>query len=456
MTSASEYVVQPGDTLSAIATQNNTTVDQLVSLNNIANPRLIYPGQRLQLRDTRADDSEAFFSELWIRVSDANDVPIPNLKTTVVTDAGEDEHVTNEHGLVPPVQTKKSDEKVHVFVAKIDGGKKKVAELKPPAGVHQVRLQSPKLKADLPLRVHQGGSDHQEAAPLPLQPGEIQHNRDSAGNPVVNCGVECPNKDNLRLGPNAKYRDFILAASARAGIIPQGIAAFCEAEALKIFIPKLDKDGKPVKNKKSHLTVMLNTGEWNPDSYNEGGAGGLTQFLPNTWHVMATASGSFLHDKIQEKCASEHVTQLPSHEILEMRKDPETAILTAGDYAKMNLQDLRGRGYKLDNVADVDKAKLAYCAHHEGARGLSRIVNGTLDDQDAHKLLVAQFRTKYSDGTEKAKKYEKEVGLTGAAAYKKFLFDYIDSKIKPINFACDPSKLKTPKGIEAILNDIKG
>lgn len=289
-----------------------------------------------------------------------------------------------------------------------------------------------------------------------MQPGDIQHNRDSAGNPVVNCGVECPNKDNLRLGPNAKYRGFILAAAARAGIIPQGLAAFCEAEALKIFIPKLDKDGKPVKNKKSHRPVMLNTGEWNPSSYNEGGAGGLTQFLPNTWHLMATSSGSFVHDKIQEKCQSENVTHLTPHEILEMRKDPETAIMAAGDYAKMNLQDLRGRGYKVDDVADVDKAKLAYCAHHEGARGLSRIVDGTLTDGDAFRLLVAQFRTKYSDGTEDAKKYEMKVGLTGAAAYKKFLFDYIDSKIAPINFACDPSKLKTPKGIEAILNELKG
>ena len=39
-----EYTVQPGDTLSAIAAKNNATVEQLIGLNNIVNPRLIYPG----------------------------------------------------------------------------------------------------------------------------------------------------------------------------------------------------------------------------------------------------------------------------------------------------------------------------------------------------------------------------------------------------------------------------
>jgi LysM repeat protein len=41
------YVVQPGDYLARIAVRNNTTVARLVALNNIANPNLIYPGQRL-------------------------------------------------------------------------------------------------------------------------------------------------------------------------------------------------------------------------------------------------------------------------------------------------------------------------------------------------------------------------------------------------------------------------
>lgn len=47
--SASTYTVQPGDCLSVIAYNYNTTVDKLVTDNNIANPSLIYPGQVLYL-----------------------------------------------------------------------------------------------------------------------------------------------------------------------------------------------------------------------------------------------------------------------------------------------------------------------------------------------------------------------------------------------------------------------
>lgn len=43
------YTVVKGDTLSAIASKTGTTVDQLVSLNNIQNKNLIYPGQVLRL-----------------------------------------------------------------------------------------------------------------------------------------------------------------------------------------------------------------------------------------------------------------------------------------------------------------------------------------------------------------------------------------------------------------------
>lgn len=41
------YVVRPGDTLSSIANRFNTTVDVIVRANNIEDPNVIYPGQRL-------------------------------------------------------------------------------------------------------------------------------------------------------------------------------------------------------------------------------------------------------------------------------------------------------------------------------------------------------------------------------------------------------------------------
>ena len=46
------YYVQAGDTLSEIASKFGTTVSGLVSLNHIANPNVIYVGQKIMLGDT--------------------------------------------------------------------------------------------------------------------------------------------------------------------------------------------------------------------------------------------------------------------------------------------------------------------------------------------------------------------------------------------------------------------
>lgn len=43
------YEVQPGDTLFSIAQDQNMTVEELIRLNNIRTPNLIYPGERLRL-----------------------------------------------------------------------------------------------------------------------------------------------------------------------------------------------------------------------------------------------------------------------------------------------------------------------------------------------------------------------------------------------------------------------
>ena len=43
------YTVQSGDTLSAIASRYGTTVQELVDMNHLANPNLIYPGETLRI-----------------------------------------------------------------------------------------------------------------------------------------------------------------------------------------------------------------------------------------------------------------------------------------------------------------------------------------------------------------------------------------------------------------------
>ncbi len=49
MTPISSYVVRPGDDLWTIAARYGTTVENLLALNNLANPNAIYPGQILSI-----------------------------------------------------------------------------------------------------------------------------------------------------------------------------------------------------------------------------------------------------------------------------------------------------------------------------------------------------------------------------------------------------------------------
>lgn len=46
------YTVQRGDTLSKIAREYNVTVDHIVELNDITNPNLIYPGEKLRITES--------------------------------------------------------------------------------------------------------------------------------------------------------------------------------------------------------------------------------------------------------------------------------------------------------------------------------------------------------------------------------------------------------------------
>ena len=48
--SVTTYTIQPGDTLSGIAAQYGTSVSNLVALNGIANPDVIYAGQTIRIK----------------------------------------------------------------------------------------------------------------------------------------------------------------------------------------------------------------------------------------------------------------------------------------------------------------------------------------------------------------------------------------------------------------------
>ena len=60
------YIVQNGDTLSSIAAKFNTTVQSIVSLNNISNPNLIYTGEVLKIETSINTDNRGYdFNSLY-------------------------------------------------------------------------------------------------------------------------------------------------------------------------------------------------------------------------------------------------------------------------------------------------------------------------------------------------------------------------------------------------------
>jgi LysM repeat protein len=470
---SSEYIVKSGDTLSQIARSHRVSVDDLVNWNGIANPSLIHPGQVLRVSSPNRGDVDTFFSELWIRVTDATGAPIPALKTTIVGGTREYEHVTDQQGLIPPVRALTPAEKIQVFVEKIDGGKRKVAELKPPAGVHQATISSPKLKSTIRLRVHEGGADHQEKAPVHLPPAAVQHNRDSAGNPVVNVSVECPNKDNLRLGPNSKFRDAILMASKRSGFKPQAVASIVNIEAAKLRIA-VEREIK-IKGKIKKKVVHISTGEWDPNSAaGSSSARGLTQFLSGTWIGEALRSGTFVNEKAlakgwvaNDKHGRCQVAEGHKDDLLDFRTDADAAINAAVDYGLRNFQALAANGYDFSKLNDGERAKLLYLRHHLGGGDANRFLAGTIvaDDTytppDAHghqrliargakALLIAQV------GEAAAAKRADECGGNYVQAHRLWLTNLIDTGVNFKNFACDPSKLDDVRSLTALVTIVGG
>lgn len=60
------YIVQPGDTLSAIAQNFGTTYQQLAALNGIANPNFIYPGQQIVINGSAVSTPNNTDEEYYI------------------------------------------------------------------------------------------------------------------------------------------------------------------------------------------------------------------------------------------------------------------------------------------------------------------------------------------------------------------------------------------------------
>lgn len=300
-------------------------------------------------------------------------------------------------------------------------------------------------------------------APVPAPKAVVaEKTLNTAGQPVsVIVGPERDDKNNLRLGRNNVYRQAILDASKRLGLKPQALCALMDCEAGKVaeIIPSLDSNGKQLKDKKGHLLTTIKRELWNANAGNaESGAAGLTQFLGSTWLNHVLLPGYFIHEKsvangwVRQEDVKKGKNTIKQwvfvlangktstsvskklwgdanvKKCLAMRMDPTWSINAAADYGNANLKILKAKGFKLDGLNDMEKAKIMYLMHHEG--------------EGAGPLFISNTLGQAKGGIEKLRKvFALQLGKKGAAlskelidqakgdvekAYRKWLAKYID------------------------------
>jgi murein DD-endopeptidase MepM/ murein hydrolase activator NlpD len=187
----------------------------------------------------------------------------------------------------------------------------------------------------------------------------------------------------LALGPNARYREAILAAANKCGMDPAGLAALIDAEAAKV------------------------DGVWDPNSRNPTStARGLTQFLKGSWLDLASRPWSTLNKvaKDNELVGPDNRVTNPN-ELLDLRADPALSIMSAAEYAASNLKFVMGKSPPYRDFYDPStpdgKMRLAYLCHHEGAGGALTYLRGGkdqryvdwLDSYIARTIVPSRFRS---------------------------------------------------------------
>lgn len=96
------YTVKRGDNLYRIARRFGTTIHSIVKLNNITNPNLIYPGQRLLIRrDVRPNDTHASGSTFYRVGRGDNLTYIANRYHTTVANIVRLNHIQNPNLIFP-------------------------------------------------------------------------------------------------------------------------------------------------------------------------------------------------------------------------------------------------------------------------------------------------------------------------------------------------------------------
>ncbi len=486
-------------------------------------------------RDTEANHLSFVFR-------DGLDMPIPDLELSVTLPSGLIFNATSTvQGAITVPVPPQAEGQAKVEVKDLTGNQQAICSVDLAQCNDAVIIRSPKVKANVKLRPHQQtvppvatdkpasttpAAQHQPAASKPphvdaTSPwwstnGAVGHawtwlkdslhlseqapasvpksavvatTLNNAGQPVsVVAGPECPNPDKLKLGRNNIYRQPILDASKRLGLIPQSLCALIDCEAAKIVehIPKLGPDGKQLTDKKGKPLTTEIREVWKADSGNgESSAAGITQFVKGTWMDHVMSPGYYIHEQSKLKGwvaknpdakgkikwvfvladgttttqpFSKHPNDGNVVKCLAMRMDPTWSINAAADYGNANLKILQALGFKLDGLNDMDKAKLMYLMHHEGGGGGPLFIRNKLASRKGglvslRSTFIGQLGSK--NGSALAAQHIADADGDVELAYRKWLADYIDKKfVQSSKYFC--SQAITPNLLTDVLPIIGG
>ena len=465
------YTVKRRDTLSKIADQHGVSVDDIARANHIADINKIAVGQVLKIpkpaNPQTAQESDSSWSETLLSFLDSLGRPIVGLAVRLVSGDAEVHAMTDAGGRIPAVKGKTKDEIIAVHVKKHiarGGGEKQIASYTPMPGKQSVRVQSGMHVETTKMRQHNGTPDQPPGILKPTSTHEKTETRTPTGAPVTcSVGCECPNPDDIKLDANNVYRDWVKQAAKRADLMPQAVAAAMNAEAAK------EKGGK-----------------WKADSKSpKSSATGMTQFLDATWIGEALRGGTYLHDKCKQEewlskdekgrwrfkkadgayiagpnlmgklrkllTSRRSASDKNLQKLLNLREEPEFAIMAAMDYAKTNLDSLSSKGYTINDLNDTEKARIMYLCHHLGLADAVHFIQNTLPEEDvtgtnkngkkvvrqngAKKLLITQIGEKRA-----LKEFVDPNGGSWVKGHRVWLNEFENVHVIPSMFACPGNK----------------
>jgi murein DD-endopeptidase MepM/ murein hydrolase activator NlpD len=424
-----KYQVKDKDSLWKIARHFGVTVEALATANNLRGRQLHYIriGQILNIPDEPDISPDTTLLIDFKSLDFLNFTP----KTVKACYDGKEEVFEFQRDYPFTLAVDDHSSGLKLWVETLDRQYEPVLETETlPLGKWKLSVNSRMVKGEGSLQPKVGPASEKKSnvkdalahnAQLANGKNQQQQTRTEGGEPVHGMAALYTEK-NLRLLPgNERFRKFIIAAAEKYDLTPQSLAALIDAEASKVAGVWQEKSNQSHPKKPQ----------------------GLAQFYEPAWATVYDDEKSLLNKECQT---------LSKEARLAKRLDARYAIDGAASYASYNLDAFeRSTNFAVKSLSAEDKAKVAYMLHHEGLDGALRLFGKKpqLEDKDMVKRLKLQLG---EDNAEMVQSLLKRYNGDPAAAYKGWLFSYIDANICVTHFVIDDEKrfATPPRSMAAI------